>query len=472
MNELNENTQNNLGNEHDMFQNELLFDRQNNIGLNSNNVFRVIPNNQINDHNIQEINVPIISINNSSSIISEIKSLFFTRKCHLISLVVILINCALIYYILLPKKIDESFLSNLESNSRHTWIILWLINIMLIILIWNLYLLLYKSILKYEYTPGNGNIKTSLVENLYRNPFLFILMLSHLDSSFLKNKIDDSFWILVTSVYFFMNFNLVQIYKNFDKEISSISNFSSNTTKSLIRKIKLVSFLFCLLNIVFTVFVYYISESGHNFKTHIYDKGIYLFIKILELYVTRRNSFYFIQYDVTEKEKFLIRNLNIKTTMEMLSIVFILGEMLRLYFFCESDKILFQLTYLILILIQIYSTYSYLKKYVLLKKYYKHLDEMLVKKNAENEECIICTERLKEGRLLPCKHMFHLICITQWLEKGNKTCPICRSQIKIKIHPENERRFSSYGIRINNSFFSWLPSLSMRIVRMRNVNDN
>ena len=49
----------------------------------------------------------------------------------------------------------------------------------------------------------------------------------------------------------------------------------------------------------------------------------------------------------------------------------------------------------------------------------------------ELPSCCICLSEIKKGKntiLLPCKHMFHSKCITDWL-KSNNTCPMCRKEI-------------------------------------------
>ncbi|KAI5325498.1 PREDICTED: E3 [Prunus dulcis] len=46
-------------------------------------------------------------------------------------------------------------------------------------------------------------------------------------------------------------------------------------------------------------------------------------------------------------------------------------------------------------------------------------------------ECVICKEEMKENRdvcELPCRHLFHWMCILRWLKKRN-TCPCCRFRL-------------------------------------------
>lgn len=43
--------------------------------------------------------------------------------------------------------------------------------------------------------------------------------------------------------------------------------------------------------------------------------------------------------------------------------------------------------------------------------------------------CSICTDRFEDGqgmRVLPCRHMFHVMCIDDWILKFSETCPLWR----------------------------------------------
>jgi len=81
----------------------------------------------------------------------------------------------------------------------------------------------------------------------------------------------------------------------------------------------------------------------------------------------------------------------------------------------------------------------------------------------ECETCSICLEDFKEGetiRVLPCDHVFHPLCVDEWLQKWNRCCPLCKSAIKRRTHHtsgqeeshllsdedlQNEREEETYG---------------------------
>lgn len=55
------------------------------------------------------------------------------------------------------------------------------------------------------------------------------------------------------------------------------------------------------------------------------------------------------------------------------------------------------------------------------------------------EKCTICLSILEEGedvRRLPCMHLFHQVCVDQWLIT-NKKCPICRVDIEAQLPSES-----------------------------------
>lgn len=49
--------------------------------------------------------------------------------------------------------------------------------------------------------------------------------------------------------------------------------------------------------------------------------------------------------------------------------------------------------------------------------------------SSTDDDCIICMERKPEV-ILTCLHSYCALCIEQWNETGNKSCPVCSQELK------------------------------------------
>ncbi|XP_053573506.1 E3 ubiquitin-protein ligase Arkadia isoform X2 [Bombina bombina] len=81
---------------------------------------------------------------------------------------------------------------------------------------------------------------------------------------------------------------------------------------------------------------------------------------------------------------------------------------------------------------------TYPHKYKKRKLHGKQDDEEATEEDTE-EKCTICLSILEEGedvRRLPCMHLFHQVCVDQWLIT-NKKCPICRVDIEAQLPTES-----------------------------------
>ena len=56
-------------------------------------------------------------------------------------------------------------------------------------------------------------------------------------------------------------------------------------------------------------------------------------------------------------------------------------------------------------------------------------DHIVINKEFENNECIICLEPMiinDKVKILECGHMYHYDCINKWIEKKKEiNCPLC-----------------------------------------------
>ena len=61
--------------------------------------------------------------------------------------------------------------------------------------------------------------------------------------------------------------------------------------------------------------------------------------------------------------------------------------------------------------------------------------EDINKLGEENKSCVICQEDFTnniKAIYLSCFHLFHKLCIYDWISRGNKICPVCKNEIIIK----------------------------------------
>lgn len=55
-------------------------------------------------------------------------------------------------------------------------------------------------------------------------------------------------------------------------------------------------------------------------------------------------------------------------------------------------------------------------------------DMILLDDSEEESRCTVCLEELSVGskmKRMPCSHVFHQECITQWLQNSSHMCPVC-----------------------------------------------
>ena len=275
-----------------------------------------------NSQNINNSNSSINSISNDNennyerkwnqTIINFFNSIIYTKNCHKISIILILLFLFWMFYLFSFINYQNCSIMKLESEDSYFWIIIWMMNVIIFIISWNFYVYIFTSIFKYEYSKGNGNVRSSFAEEFYKSPFGFILFFYYFDNKFLNNPIDNSLWILLGFEYFLLHYNLVQFYKQFDKEIS-IKSYNLNEkgkNNNILFKMKIVSLSFIILAILLTFINYIIVNIMSTLHIFFFmSKGFFAVLKIIELWKTRYDEFIFINEEIEKKEKDYISNL-------------------------------------------------------------------------------------------------------------------------------------------------------------------
>ena len=452
-------------------QERMPFQRNGNDLDNSQNLNNSISSlNSIN--NIPNENENISDKRFNQLIIEFFNSIIYTKNCHKISLILILIFLFWIFYLFSFINYQNCSIMKLESEDSYFWIIIWMINGIILVISWNFYVFIFTTIFKYEYSKGNGNVRSSFAEEFYKSPFGFVLFFYYFDNKFLNNPIDNSLWILFGFEYFLLHYNLVQFYKQFDKEISIKSyNLNDKNKNRILFKMKLVSLSFFILAFLLTFINYIIVNIMSTLHIFFFmSKGFFAILKIVELWKTRYDEFIFINEEIEKKEKDYISNLKTKTYLELLVMSYVYCQIVALLIYGEGKPFYFTIVIIYFIIVLGYQGIIYYKQYENVNEYYCTLENSLktIYIRNEEEECIICTEKIFKARQLSCNHFFHLICLSQWLEKGHNTCPVCRSVIKYRNNNDkNNRR----DVRNNNNQINRNNNINNN-QNIRNINNN
>ena len=426
----------------------------------------------------------------SKSLWEIICTLTFTKICHKVSFFILAILFFCIFYLLIIMNYrNSSIILKLESEDSYFEIIIWMASIIIILLSWNFHMLLFSSVFKYDYSKTVNNIRTSFVEEFYKNPIGFILLLFYIDTSNLKNAIDDSFWVLVEVLYFILFYNLNQFFTQFYKELTNITDFKEQ--KSNLKKVNFISVLFLVESTILISFNYIIIQAMNSFHKFIFlSKGVYLFYKIIEIWKIFFDEYKFYESNMDIREKFFFKNFRTKSFLELGGMVYVFIQFSSCFIMGDSTPFYFNVVICYFIFILGFHILTYFKKYKEITGYLIGLDSCLeIAEIHEDKECVICTEKMTICRKLNCNHYFHLICLSKWFENGHNSCPICRTEInfseKVKSIIRNrvnmgnnngnnneQNNNSIFPFNINYNLFSWLPNNSLRIIRFINNNEN
>ena len=462
------------------------FERNSNNNIVNNNIVNnqtsnnnINPNNINNNLNNNNNNISNRIVNNENEVYKEKKikqllaslftSVIYTKNCHKISLILILLFLFWIFYLFSFINYQNCSIMKLESEDSYFWIIIWMINGIIFLFSWNFYVFVFTTLFHYEYSKGNGNVRSSFAEEFYKSPFGFVLFFYYFDNKFLNNPIDNSLWVLLGFEYFLLHYNLVQFYKQFDKEIP-IKNYDLEGNKlknNILFKMKIVSLTFILLACLLIIINYIIVNIMSNLHVFFFiSKGIFALLKIIELWKTRYDEFYFINEEIDQKEKYYVSNLKTKTYLQLTVMFYIFLQYETLLIYGEKNPFYFTIVIIYFMTVLVYQGIIYYKKYEKVIEFYGALENSLktIYIKDKEEECIICTENIRKAKQLSCGHFFHLICISQWLEKGHNTCPICRSIIKYKNTSEKNRRENRNNINNNQN--------NQNIINNQNNNGN
>ena len=468
---------------------------QNNI-LNQNININNINQNSLNQNNLNANRFHhIIHANENRFLLNEkyTKSLYeifstviFTKNFHKISFALIIFMTSWVCYLIYVRNYNYySIITKLESKDSYFSIIIWIIISIILMVSWNFYLLIYMTIFKYNYEKNYNNIRTSFIEECYKNPLVFNFLMYYYNNNFLSNSIDNYFWLLIGIEYSFLNYHLNQFFQKVNAELKNFKSVNiSQSTRKHISKFSIILILHGLMMISFNYLI--IQNFPFTEKFLLLARGFYFIYKIIEFWKISKDEFDFVDFNMELKEKYFMRNLKTKTIIEFGGILYVYIQIIITFLYGNCTTFYLNIIIICSMIFLGLQLVLYYKRYKEILNYFHCLDVSLNKINLNNEkdeECVICTEKITLARKLSCNHYFHLICLSKWFEKGHNSCPVCRNVIhfngnfdkiifnrSLENGQQNARGIFSFSFNLN-SILSWLPNFSLRIIRFNNNNN-
>jgi hypothetical protein len=326
-----------------------------------------------------------------------------------------------------------------EQNEIEFLLMINLLFILICLITWDIYYFIFRKIFPIDYTDQIQESFFTISERIYNNPLCYIALIYLTQDHITKNNIDFSFCTFFNMQFFIILFHFRKLSEYFKEKITSItvitdSYINNLTARKLLNKFKLGTALLFISNLIGCIFLLtLIKDFSFIIKFLFINNGIYNLIKIIELYIMLNKEFYFIRKNINDKEKDILNNLIWKFYAKMVTCIIVLINLIILYLHADKRYSIPKFGISLLIFIQLVCMAVSFKNYNNTKKYYLNIESGFPLVNCKNEDCTICTEKLENARQLQCKHYFHLICLTQWIEAKNYKCPICRTDIKIDL---------------------------------------
>lgn len=459
-----------------------------NINLNNLNPNNLNPNNF---HHVIHANEDQFLLNEkyTKSLYEIFSTLIFTRNFHKVSIALIIFMSSWICYLIYISNYNiYSIITKLESNESYFSIIIWIVISIILMISWNFYLFIYTTIFKYNYEKfSTNNIRTSFVEECYKNPLVFNFLMFYYNNNFLSNSIDNCFWLLIGIEYCFLNYHLNQFFQKVNAELKNFKSVNvSQSTRKVIPKFSIILIGHGLTIKIFNYLI--IQDLSFTEQFLLLARGFYFIYKIIEFWKVSKDEFDFADFNMELKEKYFMRNLKTKTIIEIGGILYVYMQIIITFLYGDCTPFYLNIIVICSMIILGLQLVLYYKKYKEIRDYFHCLDislQKIILNNEKDEECVICTEKITLARKLPCNHYFHLICLSKWFEKGHNSCPICRNAIHFggnidKIifnrnlgngQQNNRGGVFSFSFNLNN-LLSWLPNFSLRIIRFNNNNVN
>jgi hypothetical protein len=265
--------------------------------------------------------------------------------------------------------------------------ILWLPYIfsylIILVLIWNVYLLIFKFVTslfdKSTLKVKKKNLfECGLADILYFNPLYFNMLVIHYDKAYLATNF-DLFVIMLISTHYFINFLFSNyIYNYYKIKIANITNLQLKENKILIYKFRCLFFFLISLNLMSCfITIYLTTEADFYFVYLIQRKPIYLLLK--QIYMIYENETEYRQLDnyYSTNEEYYLDSIFIKMVLQIIIMILILQI---IFFgnglFCKKGAYIFFIPCSIVCIKTFYDFIKIFRNYEDIKMFYDRLENV------------------------------------------------------------------------------------------------
>lgn len=228
-------------------------------------------------------------------------------------IILIIVSCLIYFELNNIFKIKNLSVKHLESEEL--WYLYSLGFFMLIIVIWNIYLLFFKI---FSFFDSFTNFRKEKMNEctsgdvLIFNPFYINLMIIHYNKAYIGTVFD--FYVIMTiSIAFSINFFFSNYYYNYlKKQISCISNINLTRNKLIYFRIKIFYMFLIGMNLVMSYLISFVTEYADFYFVYILQiKSIYLILKQIGMWYENEISYKQLDtYYATNEDYYLQSHMN------------------------------------------------------------------------------------------------------------------------------------------------------------------
>lgn len=311
-----------------------------------------------------------------------------------------------------------------------------------------LYHLVFYYHLGIKYSSKQKIKCKSMTEEVYMNPIFYLFIIYFANDTLYEEPIDICLWIFLSIQFYFVYYFSLKLIQNFEEKLNKNLNLTINHFDVLLHKFKIGIYFLIAMNTIPILFFSFllIGQIPLTLLFLVMNNGIFNFFKIYEI----NSSFDFIFSlrkeainDIEAPFIYVLRNKFLNKIVINSALAFIL---LITLIFIRNTSFTPKMFLIIMFGNQILNLLMLIINFIVTMQYFISIGIYFPIVVKEDDDCIICTEKLLCARRLACGHSFHFICLTQWIENGNKFCPLCRRNIKVSRSLGILHNFENYKI--------------------------